>query len=129
PARPLVVSVNRNTPFSATSTAYSRRPSNSNESPPPSFTTRSARTLSGCSSQSHLAPCSAPASSSAVTTTLSSPDSGRQPSSASAVTAATSAATWPFMSTAPRPQTMPSRSSPDHGSTDQSPGSATTVST
>ncbi len=38
------------------------------------------------------------------------------------------AATWPFMSRAPRPQISPSRSSPDHGSTCHSAGSASTVS-
>ena len=57
-----------------------------------------------------------------MTITFSSPDSGRQPSSASAVAAAISAATWLFMSSAPRPQTQPSLSSPDHGSTLQSAG-------
>ena len=106
-----------------------RRPSNSNEVPPPSFTTKSQRTRSGTCSHSHFAPWVAPASSSAVTITSSSPDSGRQPSSASATTAAISAATWLFMSSAPRPHTQSSRSSPDHGSTDQSSASASTVST
>ena len=38
------------------------------------------------------------------------------------------AATWSFMSSAPRPQTWSSRSSPDHGSADHSAGSASTVS-
>ena len=69
-----------------------------------------ARTASGRRS-------SAPVSSSAVNTSISSPASGRQPSSASASAAAASAATWLFMSSAPRPQTQPSRSSPDQGST------------
>src|SRR4051794_34245126 len=106
-----------------------RRSRNWNESPPPSFTTTSQRTLSGICSHSHLAPWVAPASSSAVTITSSSPDSGRQPSSASVHAAAISAATCDFMSSAPRPQTQPSRSSPDHGSTLQSDASASTVST
>src|SRR3954447_15852845 len=106
-----------------------RRSRNENESPPPSFTTMSQRTFSGICSHSHLAPCTAPASSSAVTITSSSPDSGRQPPSASEQAAAISAATCDFMSSAPRPQTQPSRSSPDHGSTLQSDASASTVST
>ncbi len=118
PARPSVVSVKRKTPFSATHDAVDaaavevedarRRP-------------RSPRSRSGpCRGAARRATwrrASAPASSSAVTITSSSPDSGRQPSSASAVAAATSAATWLFMSSAPRPQTQPSFSSPDHGST------------
>ena len=63
----------------------------------------------GICSHSHFAPWIAPASSSAVTITSSSPDSGRQPSSASvAARRAISAATWLFMSSAPRPQTQPS---------------------
>src|SRR3954451_14732168 len=89
----------------------------------------SQRTFSGICSHSHFAPCTAPASSSAVTITSSSPDSGRHPSSASEHAAAISAATCDFMSSAPRPQTQPSRSSPDHGSTLQSDASASTVST
>ena len=55
------------------------------------------------------APIDPPASSSAVKISLSSPDSGRQPSSASSSAAAASAATCDFMSSAPRPQTQPSR--------------------
>ena len=53
---------------------------------------------------------------------------GSKPSRASVAIAVAAAATWPFMSSAPRPQTQPSWSSPDHGSTDHSSGSATTVS-
>ena len=85
--------------------------------------------MSGCCAQSHCAPYSAPASSSPVNTSISSPASGRQPSSASASAAATSAATWLFMSIAPRPQTQPSRSSPRPRVDLQSAGSASTVST
>ena len=61
-------------------------------------------------------PSAAPVSSSAVSTSFSSPRAGRQPSRASAVAAATSAATWPFMSWAPRPRTSPSTTSPAQGS-------------
>ncbi len=53
---------------------------------------------------------------------------GWNPSRASDAIATAFAATWLFMSSAPRPQTQPSFSSPDHGSTDHSSGSARTVS-
>ena len=68
-----------------------------------------------------------PISSSAVAAKIRSP-AGSNPSRASDAIATAFAATWPFMSSAPRPQTQPSRSSPDHGSTDHSAGSASTVS-
>src|SRR5690242_10042931 len=89
----------------------------------------SQRTFSGTSSQSHFAPSVAPASSSQVTITISSPLSGRQPERPSSHAAATSHATCPFMSSAPLPHTNPSRTSPDHGSTLHSDASASTVST
>ena len=44
-----------------------------------------------------------------------SPRAGRQPSRASEQAATTSATVWPFMSSAPRPQTHPSASAPDQG--------------
>ena len=53
---------------------------------------------------------------------------GWKPSRASDAIATALAATWPFMSSAPRPQISPSRSSPDHGSSSHSAGSASTVS-
>ena len=53
---------------------------------------------------------------------------GRQPSRPSAAAAATSAATWSFMSCAPRPRTSPSTTSPAQGSKLHSEGSAGTVS-
>ena len=56
------------------------------------------------------------------------PAGGRQPSRPSAAAAATSAATWSFMSWAPRPRTSPSTMSPAHGSKLHSEGSAGTVS-
>ena len=68
-----------------------------------------------------------PISSSAVAAKIRSP-AGSNPSRASDAIATALAATWSFMSSAPRPQTQPSRSSPDHGSTDHSAGSASTVS-
>src|SRR5215212_4781361 len=89
--------------------------------------TRSARTFSGRSSHSHFAPMIAPASSSAVHTKSSSP-AGRQPSRARAMHAAASAATWSFMSCAPRPRTSPSATSPAHGEKVHSSASAGTVS-
>ena len=82
---------------------------------------RDARGRATCS------PKSSPTSSSAAATKIRSP-SGSKPSRASDAMATALAATWPFMSSAPRPQTSPSRSSPDHGSTCHSAGSATTVS-
>ena len=45
---------------------------------------------------------------------------GRKPSRASDAIATALAATCPFMSSAPRPQTSPSRSSPENGGTDHS---------
>ena len=74
-------------------------------------------------------PSAAPISSSAVITSFSAPRAGRQPDAASAIAAATSAATWPFMSWAPRPRTSPSTTSPDQGLKLHSSGSAGTVST
>ena len=50
-----------------------------------------------------------------------SPD-GSNPSRASDAIATAFAATWPFMSSAPRPQTSSSRTSPENGGTDQSAG-------
>ena len=49
-------------------------------------------------------------------------------SRASDANATALAATWSFMSSAPRPQTSPSTRSPDHGSRSHSAGSARTVS-
>ena len=72
-------------------------------------------------------PKSTPTSSSAVSASSRSPGS-RTPSRASEAKATAAAATWPFMSSAPRPQTSPSTRSPDHGSRDHSSGSASTVS-
>ena len=105
PARPSVESLKRNTPFSPTHSVYRRRPSYSTTSPAPSFTTMSHRTFSGTFSHSHRAPIVAPASSSQVAITSSSPEAGRHPERASAHAAATSHATCPFMSRAPRPHT------------------------
>ena len=70
---------------------------------------------------------STPTSSSAAATKIRSP-AGSKPSRASEAIATALAATSPFMSRAPRPQTSPSRTSADHGSTSHSPGSACTVS-
>ena len=91
-----------------------RRPRS--EAPPPSLTTRSARTLSGCSSQSHLAPvCGARLlvgrARRAAARRARAPALARQRDAAAA-----SAATWSFMSCAPRPRTSPSTTSPAHGS-------------
>ena len=68
-----------------------------------------------------------PTSSSAAATKIRSP-AGSKPSRASDAIATALAATWPFMSSAPRPHTWPSLSSPDQGSTDHSAASASTVS-
>ena len=68
-----------------------------------------------------------PTSSSAAATKIRSP-AGSKPSRASDAIATALAATWPFMSSAPRPHTWPSLISPDQGSTDHSAGSASTVS-
>ncbi len=68
-----------------------------------------------------------PISSSAVAAKIRSP-AGSNPSRASDAIATAFAATWLFMSSAPRPQTSPSRSSPDQGSSCHSAGSASTVS-
>ena len=68
-----------------------------------------------------------PTSSSAAATKTRSPG-GVKPSRASEAIATALAATWFFMSSAPRPQTWSSARSPDHGSRDHSDGSATTVS-
>ena len=65
----------------------------------------------------------APCSSSAVAAKIRSP-LGLKPSRASDAIATAFAATSLFMSSAPRPQTIPSRSSPENGGTDQSAGSA-----
>ena len=68
-------------------------------------------------------PCP-PSSSDGTSTTSSSPPSRwRSPATSSARTAATIAATPPFMSQAPRPNSSPSRTSPAHGSTVQVAGS------
>ena len=56
-------------------------------------------------------------------------DSGRQPSSARSSAAAASAATWDFMSSAPRPRRSRRADRPDQGSTGSRRGSASTVST
>ena len=96
-------------------------------SPAPSLTQYSARTVSGCSRQSQERPKSSPTSSSAVAAKIRSPF-GSKPSRASDAIATAFAATCPFMSSAPRPQISPSRSSPDQGSNCQSAASASTVS-
>ena len=56
-------------------------------------------------------------------------EGGRQPSRPRVAAAPTSAATWSFMSCAPRPRISPSTTSPAHGSKLHSDGSAGTVST
>ena len=68
-----------------------------------------------------------PTSSSAHAAKTRSP-AGSKPSRASEAIATASAATWPFMSSAPRPQTSVPRTSPDQGSTSHSAASAPTVS-
>src|SRR4051794_25969185 len=60
-----------------------------------------------------------PTSSSAISPSIRSPP-GRKPSAASDASVTAVAATWHFMSIAPRPQMAPSRCSPANGSTDQS---------
>ena len=68
-----------------------------------------------------------PTSSSAAAMKTRSP-AGSKPSRASEAIATALAATWFFMSSAPRPQTWSSTRSPDHGSRCHSSASATTVS-
>ena len=61
--------------------------------PPPSLSSRSQRTLSGCCSVSQRAPTSPPVSSSATNTSFRAPRAGRQPLRASATAPTASAAT------------------------------------
>ena len=75
-ATPDVVTVKRKTPFSAQPTPYTRSPSLSRCQPPPSLSSMSLRTLSGCVSVSHCAPSEPPVSSSTTTTTSRSPARG-----------------------------------------------------
>ena len=89
----------------------------------------SQRTASGCSEHSQAAPTWPPVSSSATNSSFSAPRLGRQPARARVAAPTASAATWFFMSSEPRPQRKPSATSADHGSCDQSDGSASTVST
>ena len=84
--------------------------------PPPSLSSQSTRAASGCCSVSHWAPSAPPVSSSTTEMTFSSPRGGRQPWRARCAAATTSAAVCDFMSTAPRPHSAPSWTSPDHGS-------------
>ena len=105
------------------------RPPYAKDSPPPSLSSMSQRTLSGCSVVSQCAPTSPPVSSSATNTSFSVPRAGRQPLRASATPATASAATCDFMSSDPRPHRKPSARSPDQGSCCHSEASARTVST
>src|SRR6266568_149515 len=100
-----------------------RPPPKSIRSPAPSLTQYSAPTASGCSRQSQERPKSSPTSSSAVAAKIRSPR-GSKPSRASEAIATAFAATCPFMSSAPRPQTSPLRSSPENGCTCHASGDA-----
>ena len=102
-------------PFSATSSRITGRPSSTRASLP-SLTTTSAATRSPCSRNSHPAPLSPSVSSSAVAARIRSRVSGRSPRWASTSNWSI-VATMCFMSTAPRPHTQPSWSSPANGST------------
>ncbi|CAM5263352.1 hypothetical protein SHIRM173S_13386 [Streptomyces hirsutus] len=82
---------------------------------------------SGCRSARNPEPSSALASSSAVKAITMS-RRGRTPWRAQARTTARIIASMFFMSTAPRPQTTPSRTSPEKGCTLQSAASAGTTS-
>ena len=96
-------------------------------SPTTQASRRSPRAFS--QSSTFLVPLTATPSSSPVISRLTEP-AGVRPASSSRATAATKAATAPFMSAAPRPYSLPFRTSPPKGSTDhafRSPGGTTSV--
>ncbi len=84
-------------------------------------------TVSGCRSASHSAPFPPPASSSAVNTSRIG-RRGAAPARARARTTPSTMASKSFMSTAPRPHTHPSVTSPENGGTVQSSALAGTTS-
>ena len=129
PAVPRALSRIQFMPFSAVSIRYSRRSSFSVIENPPTSPIPSVQsaTVSGWLLTSHWAPYTPPASSSAVKTSR----TGRRgftPARCRARTTDSTIASKSFMSTAPRPQTHPSKISPANGSTFQSFGSAGTTS-
>src|SRR5665647_2377022 len=100
----------------------------STETPPTSLIASVApSTRSGRWSTASRAPCTPPASSSANIATTTS-RAGLRPSRTIWRTTARIIASMSFMSTAPRPHSRPSISSPPNGSTDQSPAWAGTTS-
>ncbi len=115
-------------PFSAVWSRYVRWPPTSTENPPTSLIASVAPSKSsGRLSTAHRAPKTPPASSSANIARTTS-RAGRLPSRAICRTTARIIASMSFMSTAPRPHSIPSRSSPANGSTCQSRASAGTTS-
>ena len=103
-----------------------RRPSSSNIAPA-LVDQHVAADLVGVSSVSHCAPRAHRSPRPLPPPPAARPGGAASPRARAAAPAA-SAAAWPFMSSAPRPHTQPSARSPDQGSCDHSPGSASTVS-
>ena len=115
-------------PFSAVWTAYIRWSPTETLNPPTSpIASVTPSNRSGCSCTRNLAPQLPPASSSAVNASTTS-RSGLRPSRIRFLMTARTIASMSFMSTAPRPQTQPSASSPANGSRRQSSALAGTTS-
>ena len=122
PAVPVAVSRIQARPFSAVWTAYIRWSPTETLNPPTSpIASVTPSNRSGCSWTRNLAPQLPPASSSAVNASTTS-RSGLRPSRIRFLMTARTIASMSFMSTAPRPQTQPSASSPANGSRRQSSG-------
>ena len=109
--------------------AVERWPSYGQPPPPPSLSRKSQRTWSGWCSAATSRPRSRRPPRRRRPRRAGRRARGASRSAPSAQAAATSAAVWDFMSSAPRPHRKPSARSPDHGSCVQAAGSASTVST
>ena len=129
PAVPDASSSAQSTPFSPVATRNACSPEGKVWLNPPTspIACRQPANNSGCVCVTCCAPTRPPDSSSAKNARTTS-RRGRRPEAASRSTTVRTAATMPFMSTAPRPQTYPSSTRPLKGSTAQSPGTAGTVS-
>ena len=128
PAVPRAVSRSQAMPFSAVCTRYRRWPPMVALNPPTSLIA-SVTPSNRCAwlSTSHRPPQFPPASSSARKASTTS-RGGRRPSRIRCLTTARVMASMSFMSTAPRPQIVPSWISPEKGGTAQSAASAGTTS-
>ena len=116
--RPRTVMPTTPMPLSLTDASTSRPPGVRRTAPPTSVRAKSVRTRSWSLAITSLAPWYPPFSSSGTAQNTRSPR-GRNPSSARRRMVRAMAAVWFNMSTAPRPHTSPSTSSPPNGSRDQ----------